>query len=138
MQKTYDIDVQLVDSNALDEVFAFKDYFGKNLTQFYSVTKDSDILYEYAPEVKDFIRSLYEANIVQPFNWVEWKDSADARYLMSDPNHIKEAGLEELMKLLIIYLRSEQFIGGQLREAIESGFVYKILDRMESLFAQAA
>ena len=138
MPQTYNIDTAILDPIELEKVLSFTDYFGKTQNKFYTVSSDSAILYEYAPEIKEFIKRLYMANIMQPFNWVAWKDSIEARYLMSDPKHIKDADMAQLMKLLIVYLRSDQFIGGQLRESIESGFVHAILNRMNHLYSSVA
>ncbi len=132
------IDLSIINSEKLAEVIFFTDYFKNQKNKFYRVTKDKDVVYEYGDEIKQFIKSLYEANLIQPFNWAAWKDTSNAQYLLQNPNHIREASLEDLVKTLIVILRSDRFIGGQLKDAIEGGFISAILARLKDLFLQAA
>lgn len=132
------IDLSIINNDKLAQVILFADYFKNENNKFYRVTKDKDVVYEYVDEIKQFIKSLYEANLIQPFNWVAWKDSLNAQYLLQNPNHLHEASLEDIVKTLIVILRSDRFIGGQLKDAIEGGFITAILTRLEDFFLQAA
>lgn len=132
------IDLSIINNDKLAQVILFADYFKNEKNKFYRVTKDKDVVYEYVDEIKQFIKSLYEANLIQPFNWVTWKDSLNAQYLLQNPNHLNEASLEDIIKTLIVILRSDRFIGGQLKDAIEGGFITAILTRLQDFFLQAA
>ena len=139
MKKNENIDLTLVIPEKLQDVISYASYFNNlDKTSFYTVSKDGDMVYEYGDQVKGFIKTLYEANLIQPFNWVNWKETNRAQYLLQNPSHLSEASLEDLVKTLIVIVRSDRFIAGQLKDAIEAGFISAFIKRLDDLFLQTA
>lgn len=130
------IDLNLIDLNALPAILAYRDYFSNRDNKFYRISSNDLQPYEYPEEIQDFIRKLYQANIIQPFNWVAWRESDEGQQLMSYPSRIKEAPIEEVIKLLIAHLRSDRFIAGHLATVIEEGQINLILERFEELIGK--
>ena len=127
------IDLHLIDRQAIPGIVAFQSYFSNRDNVFYRVTTNDLQPFEYPEEIQDFIRRLYQANIIQPFNWVAWRESDEGQILMSNPSRIREASLENVIKLLIAHLRSDRFIAGHLTTAIEEGQISNILERFNEL-----
>ncbi|MCB0602017.1 MAG: hypothetical protein KDC28_12350 [Saprospiraceae bacterium] len=128
--------LNLIDLNALPAILAYRDYFSNRDNKFYRISSNDLQPYEYPEEIQDFIRKLYQANIIQPFNWVAWRESDEGQQLMSYPSRIKEAPIEEVIKLLIAHLRSDRFIAGHLATVIEEGQINLILERFEELIGK--
>ena len=127
------IDLHLIDRQAIPGIVAFQSYFSNRDNVFYRVTTNDLQPFEYPEEIQDFIRRLYQANIIQPFNWVAWRESDEGQMLMSNPSRIREASLENVIKLLIAHLRSDRLIAGRLTTAIEEGQISNILERFNEL-----
>ncbi len=66
---------------------------------------------------------------MQPFDWPAWAD-AHRGDLRSD-EFIQNAGLETIVKLITIYIRSDRFNDGHLLSVLRDGTVLKILKRLE-------
>ena len=131
------IDLELIDLNALPAILAFQSYFSNRDNKFYRISSNDLLPYEYPEEIQDFIRKLYQANIIQPFNWVAWRESEEGQQLMGYPSRIKDASMEAVIKLLVTHLRSDRFIAGHLATVIEEGQISMILERFEELIGKS-
>jgi hypothetical protein len=87
--------------------------------------------FSYSPEVDDWIRTLYEQNILLPFDWTRWREEAQ-RY-RSTPGALQTAGLLTLRKLLTTHVRADRFVEGHLASVLESGHVTAILRRLKQI-----
>lgn len=134
MQKSDFVDVNLISGENVQAIVQYLPYFSDNSNQFYRVSHQSIDPYEYSDQVRAFIRDLYKHNFIQPFNWVSWRESTQAQTLFNHPDNLLHASLEELVKTLIVILRSDRFIGGQLASFIKDGYVSNILKRMVQLY----
>ncbi len=83
----------------------------------------------YSKEVDSFIETLYNQNIIYPFDWPAWQEQAEKYF--KDPNLLEQAGLDTLRRLLTIHLRKERFCEGHLGAVIKSGHILKILKRLK-------
>ena len=133
MPKSDYIDVNLISGENVQAIAQYLPYFSDGSNRFYSVSHQSMNPYEYSDVVRAFIRDLYENNFIQPFNWVSWRESLQAQNLFNHPDNLLQASLEDLVKTLIVILRSDRFIGGQLASHIKDGFIANILRRMIQL-----
>jgi len=66
--------------------------------------------FSYSPEVDDFIKTLYEQDILVAFDWVSWKEEAQ-RY-QSEVGALQRADLLTLRKLLTAHVRADRFVEG--------------------------
>ena len=66
---------------------------------------------------------------MKPFEWADWKDSAEATLLRDDPSALKNATLEQLIRLLTVVIRQDRFVEGALGNVFESGLLGGILRR---------
>lgn len=82
-----------------------------------------------------FLEMCYHYKWVQPFDWVEWKETDEAAQLRDDPDVLASATSEQLQKLLTVIFRQDRFVEGSAAEHIESGLVGRIIDRAEALAA---
>ena len=76
-----------------------------------------------------FVQMCYDYKWVQPFGWVEWKETDEAAQLRDDPEVLANATSEQLQKLLTVIIRQDRFVEGSAAEHIESGLVGRIIDR---------
>lgn len=134
MPKSDFIDLNLITGENVQAIVQYLPYFSDGSNQFYHVSHHGVNPYEYSDQVRAFIRDLYEHNFIQPFNWVSWRESPQAQILFNHPDNLLQANLEDLVKSLIVILRSDRFIGGQLASSIKDGFIANILKRMVQLY----
>lgn len=87
---------------------------------------------DYTDDVLEFIRQLYDLQVVAPFDWGSWTQER-GRELWDDPERLADASLEECRMLLAAHLRADRFTEGHLLHALESGHIVTILKRVESL-----
>ena len=85
--------------------------------------------YTLSPLASCFVKTCYEMGWVKPFEWADWKDSAEATLLRDDPSALKNATLEQLIRLLTVVIRQDRFVEGALGNAFESGLLGGILCR---------
>lgn len=86
----------------------------------------------YADDVLEFIRQLYDLQVVAPFDWSSWTQER-GNELWDDPQRLAGASLEECRMLLAAHLRADRFTEGHLLHALESGHIVTILRRVDSL-----
>jgi len=126
----------------IDAVLKFLPYFEDDKNHFYDYhdfekvqKKDGYVLmcpyYIYSKEVITFIETLYNENIVFPFDWGEWQEEA-IRYF-NNPDLIKSADTLTLRKLLTLHVRKDRFFDGHLALVIDSGHLISILKRLKEL-----
>ncbi len=87
---------------------------------------------DYTDDVREFIRQLYDLQVVAPFDWGTWTQER-GNELWEDPQRLAEASLEECRMLLAAHLRADRFTEGHLLHAFESGHIVRILRRVEWL-----
>jgi hypothetical protein len=111
----------------------YKHYFENKENHFYKVQRSISNPYEYSAEVRNFIKELYDLDLVQPFNWVQWKDSDQGRKYFASPKRINDANLEDVIKVLTTHLRLESVLNGHLTNVIKDGQFSIIIDRLQKL-----
>ncbi len=91
-------------------------------------------VYSYSPCVQAFLQTLYELDIIQPFDWGAWAHKASE---LIEGKGIDEADQATLHKLLIAHVRADRFIEGQLASAFQAGYITAILRRLRELNSQS-
>ena len=91
--------------------------------------------FAFSDEAQAFIQSLYEAEWVQPFDWMAWLSTPEGRRLMSDRSEVEAASTEQLTRLVTALVRQDRFAEGALAAAYESGMLAAIARRAEELAA---
>ncbi len=86
---------------------------------------------EYHPGVIDFMRTLYENNFVQSFDWGEWQEEGTRLY--QHPELLAGADLETCVKILTLHARKDRFCGGHLGEMVRCGHILAVLRRIQEL-----
>jgi hypothetical protein len=84
-----------------------------------------------APEVLDFVDTLYGVGWVLPFDWPEWQPTAED--LLNDPEKLEAADLVTIQKLLTVHVRKDRFCDGHLLGMLQCGHIVAILRRLKSL-----
>lgn len=87
----------------------------------------------YAPEMLRFIEVANELDWVVTFPWPDWMNTQEARMLVSDPESIANASVEQLEKLITAIIRSDRFTEGSIAGAFEQGLIAAIIHRAEAL-----
>jgi ADP-ribosyl-[dinitrogen reductase] hydrolase len=87
--------------------------------------------YSYTPEMLDFIRALSGNGLIQPFDWMNWREGEQ---LVDHPELLRSANLQTLRKLLTAHVRADRFSDGHLAGTFESGHMTLILKRMEEIY----
>jgi hypothetical protein len=89
-------------------------------------------LCQYAREVREFIRLLYERNIeVIDFAWAAWQ--SEAARCVAEPQRLATADLLTVRRLITTHLRSERFSEGYLLVLFQSGHMTAVLRRLAEL-----
>lgn len=91
--------------------------------------------FAFSDEAQVFIQSLYEAEWVQPFDWMTWLSTSEGRRLISDGSAVADASTEQLTRLVTAIVRQDRFAEGALAAAYESGTLAAIARRAEELAA---
>lgn len=71
-------------------------------------------------------------------DWAAWKETDDARRLLSDPAMIAQATPDELIRLSTTLVRSDRFTDGELANAWASGVITAIVRRAAALTGQVS
>ena len=87
--------------------------------------------YTYSDSVSRFIQTVYDAGIVEQFDWPKWQTKAER--LVLDPKAIESASLGTLRKLLTTHVRKDRFCEGHLAAMFENGHILAILRRVVTL-----
>ena len=91
---------------------------------------------DYADDVLEFVRELYDLHVVAPFDWGSWVQER-GNELLADPQRLEEASLEECRMLLAAHVRADRFTDGHLLHAFKSGHIAAILNRAGSLIGRS-
>ena len=90
--------------------------------------------YVLSEKATRFVEVCYDMGWVQPdFDWVEWKNSDEAKQLRDDRSALEEATPGQLGHLLTVLIRQDRFVEGELGDAFESGLLLGILRRAGAL-----
>ena len=87
--------------------------------------------YAMSREAMDFVRALYDQQVVFTFDWTSWQD--EARRYFSDPESLETADLLTLRKLLTTHVRKDRFVEGHLGDMSERGHITAILRRLREI-----
>src|SRR5690348_11333286 len=63
--------------------------------------------FSYSRSAKMFIETVYEAGIIEKFDWGKWQSKAER--LVLDPKALKSASLGTLRKLITTHVRKDRF-----------------------------
>lgn len=83
-----------------------------------------------------FLDDAIAAGWIQPFDWVVWQTTPEAHALLSDPDAIACATVEQLSRLLTAHFRKDRFADGTLLEAFESGLMRAVAARAVVLLGE--
>ncbi|KPQ32831.1 MAG: hypothetical protein HLUCCA11_20550 [Phormidesmis priestleyi Ana] len=117
-------------SEQLDRILVFSPIFEQPSNSLYEVRPEVSVIdpYVYAPEVDQFIQTLYQEDFLSPFDWIAWSSEADT--YVENPSRIKGVDLETLKKLFTCHVRTERFRSGHLAQMIENGHIGAMLKRL--------
>jgi len=87
--------------------------------------------YSYHPEIDIFIDDLNKMGFIQKFDWQNWIEELDR--FSENPELLKKADAETIIKILTTIVRGERFFAGILYKNIENGFILKILYRLKDI-----
>lgn len=89
---------------------------------------------DYSRDVLAFVQALYDHGWVVSFDWGSWQDEAE-QILAGDG--VERADVETLRRLLTLISRKDRFCEGFLATAFESGWIVRILRRLNRLDREA-
>jgi hypothetical protein len=89
--------------------------------------------YDYSPDALRFMAEVSGAGFVQPFDWMSWMATSEAKALTADPNRVATVDAEDLRRLLTAIIRGDRFVEGNVVGAFESGVLLAIARRAEGL-----
>ena len=117
----------------LDAILRFLPLFEGPAVQFGSwVRREGQFPFvAYGHEVNEFVRALYDQDILLEFDWSSWREKA--RRYVDDAKALAGADLLTLRKLLTLHVRTDRFVEGHLLVVLESGHITAILRRLERL-----
>jgi len=72
--------------------------------------------YEWAPEAKEFHKTLYDDRAIFPFDWEDWDQR---KWLVEDPSALADADEGTLRKLLTAHSRADRFNEGHFIEMLQ-------------------
>ena len=85
----------------------------------------------YSETVHAIVESLYELGVIVSFNWPEWHQTST---LFPDATGLMEAPVADAARLATTVVRGERFGDGAIQQAIESGALLAILNRLRRWF----
>jgi len=91
--------------------------------------------FDFSAEAQAFVQNLYDAEWVQPFDWMTWLSTPEGRRLVNDPSAVSEVSAEQLTRLVTAVVRRDRFAEGALAAAYGSGMLAAIARRAEGLAA---
>lgn len=91
--------------------------------------------FSLSPDAQRFVTTASQFGRLNApdFNWVAWKQTAEARRLVDDPRAIESATVADLTRLLQTHIRQDRFIEGHLASAFKSGHLTAIVRRATEL-----
>ena len=89
--------------------------------------------FELSERANAFTRAAAGNGWVQPFDWMAWVETDEAKALRDDRDALANATPEQLQQLLTAIIRSERFNDGSLEWAFQSGLMAAIARRARTL-----
>jgi ADP-ribosylglycohydrolase/protein-tyrosine phosphatase len=80
--------------------------------------------YDWALEVGEFHKTLYDAGVIFIFDWMGWREAE--RYI-NDPTALRSADESTLRRLLSLHARADRFNEGHFVEMFKSGHMTAVL-----------
>jgi hypothetical protein len=115
----------------LDRVLKFLPYFEAD--DFRYVYGERGMICTYGEDVTSFVAFLQETDFLLPFDFNDEKWSQQAEDYTRNPELIKEAGLEDLRKLMTTYVEKDKDIFGFMVSVVRGEQVLQILQRLRVL-----
>lgn len=85
----------------------------------------------------DFVEAAYDGGwVLRDFNWIEWKDSEEAKALYHDAALLAKATPRQLAQLLTVFIRADRFTEGGLLSDFKSGHILVIVRRAAQLVGE--
>ena len=126
------LDKKKVTKENILKILEFLPYFESEDHVFFQIDNQNLMdPYVYDGKVLDFIKTLYDENIIYSFDWVKWQPEAIEYYDSLDL--LKNADLDTLRKLLTVHIRKERFCSGHLAQVIKTGHLLNILKRLNEI-----
>jgi len=119
------------DSQGLDinRVLKFLPYFEADDFRF--LYGERGFTCTFSDDIAGFVHVLQETGFIFPFEWKSW--SEEAKRYTENPELTREAGLEDLRKLLTTYVEKDKETLGYLISVIREEQVLLILQRLKAL-----
>lgn len=92
--------------------------------------------FDYSPDALRLMAEVAGAGFVQPFDWMTWMGSPDAKVLVADPGRVAAVDADDLRRLLTAIVRGDRFMEGNVAGAFESGMLLAIARRAGSLLQE--
>ena len=89
--------------------------------------------FDYGSDARRFMAEVSGAGFVQPFDWMAWMSTPEARALVADPSRIAKVDAEVLRRLLTAIIRGDRFMEGNVAGAFESELLLAIARRAQAL-----
>jgi hypothetical protein len=88
----------------------------------------------WSPRMGELMDLIYQGNFVQPFDWPNWKESAEVR-MEIDPE-LKDWPIEDMVRLLTAIIRQDRFCTNTITGFIRSGQMKIIIQRLAVIYQQ--
>lgn len=124
--------------DGVDRVLSYLPVFERQPSELYEVDVAVSMLdpYVYAPEVEQFVQTLYQEGFVIQFDWTTWQREAEE--FINHPERVQTADLRTIQKLLTTHVRAERFCSGHLAHTIQTGHILTILNRLAEIRSHMA
>ena len=118
--------------SAIPQVLSFIPFFENETETFYTENNTSFFHpYSYHEQVEQFLGAVYDAKLIQAYEWRTWKEEAQDYY--DHPEKVGEANLETLIQLFTYHVRRERFYSGHLVGLLDGGYFTVLLKRLGEL-----
>ncbi|MEM9720653.1 MAG: DUF6508 domain-containing protein [Bacteroidota bacterium] len=119
-------------TSAIPQVLSFLPFFEDEAETFYTENNTSFFHpYSYHEQVENFLGAVYDAKLIQAFEWRAWKEEAQQYY--DQPERLEEADLDILIRLFTYHIRRERFYSGHLVDLLDNGYFMAMLRRLQEL-----
>ncbi len=86
----------------------------------------------WSEELSRLYSAIYEAGLVQPFDWGDWQD--EAKRIYNSPELLQNSNIDTIQNLLTLHVRKDRFCDGHLASMCASGHIMAILRRLRELW----
>lgn len=94
--------------------------------------------FEPSERAEAFLAAAAGNGWIEPFDWMTWVDTDEAKALRDDRDVLAAATPDQLQRLLTAIVRAERFSDGSLEWAFETGLMAAIARRAAALIADLA